>query len=216
MSWTRRGFTLIEVMVSLGILITSLVILTEMQATSIEMTLEAQRIVTATQLAQDKLTEVLLLMEEEGFGDTEIEDQGDFSDFGDEGLDLDFKKTLDDYKWQYNVFEIDLALAGDVASMAEDLAGGGYWGDSSTESMQSGADEAASQIPSLSSLGIGPDMIGEMLGKYIRQVEVRVWWGQDSKEEEDEEHKDEVLLTAHVINPSGQIIPGSTSSEEGQ
>ncbi len=212
MRWARHGFTLLEVMVSLGILITSLVILTEMQATSIEMTLEAQRIVTATQLAQDKLTEVMLLMEEEGFGDTEIEEQGDFSEFGDDGLDLDFGKSLDDYKWQYNVFEIDMALASDIAGMAEDLAGGGYWGDESNEALQAGADEAASQIPSLSSLGIGPDMIGEMVGKYIRQVEVRVWWGEESKD--DEEYKDEVLLTAHVINPTGQIIPGSTNEED--
>src|SRR5690606_10752784 len=57
----RRAFTLLEVMIATAILVVTLVILTETQATAVQMTLEAERIQVATQLAQAKLTEVQLL-----------------------------------------------------------------------------------------------------------------------------------------------------------
>jgi hypothetical protein len=48
-----------------------------------------------------------------------------------------------------------------------------------------------------------------MLGMYIREVRVRVWWGKNAKEAE--ELKDQVILVTHVINPTGQIVPGASS-----
>jgi hypothetical protein len=46
-------------------------------------------------------------------------------------------------------------------------------------------------------------MIAEFLGPYVREVRVRVWWGEDS--ESSEEDGSEVVLTTHVINPGGAV-----------
>ena len=42
-----------------------------------------------------------------------------------------------------------------------------------------------------------------MLGPYIREVRVRVWWGDDA--DKAEELGDEVIITAHVVNPMGAL-----------
>ena len=47
------------------------------------------------------------------------------------------------------------------------------------------------------------DAITQMLGPYIREVRVRVWWGEDS--DEAEELGNEVVLTGHVVNPTGVL-----------
>ena len=43
----------------------------------------------------------------------------------------------------------------------------------------------------------------EMLAPFIREVRVVVWWG-DSMDEA-EERGDQVVLTGHVINPTGVV-----------
>lgn len=206
----RRAFSLLEVMVALAILVVSLLILMETQNSAVKMTREAERIVAATNLAQEKLTEVALLVEEEGFGDQDIEDRGDFSDFGDEELDLKYGEALEDYRYAWHVAEIDLGLAGDMAGMADSMAGSGYWGESNPE-VQSQSQSSGTGAPDLSAFGISNEVITEMLGRYIREVRVVVWWGGDDQEDA-EDRGDAVVLTTHVINPSGQIIPGAGSS----
>lgn len=202
----RRGFTLLEVMVALAILTTSLVLLMEIQSSAIQMTQEAQRLVVASNLAEEKVTEVLLLVEEEGFGTDDIHENGDFSDFGDDAFDLKYGDRLEDYHWEYWVEEIDLGLAGDLTGMADQVAGSGYWGEGSEE-IDAPETPAGAGAPDLSTLGLSPDLITEMLGQYIREVRVRVWWGEDSQRAED--LGNEVLVTTHVINPTGQIVPGA-------
>ena len=46
-------------------------------------------------------------------------------------------------------------------------------------------------------------MIVEFLAPYDREVRVRVWWGLDSAAAE--EDGTEVVLTTHVINPTGAL-----------
>ncbi|MBN2801364.1 MAG: prepilin-type N-terminal cleavage/methylation domain-containing protein [Deltaproteobacteria bacterium] len=206
----RRGFSLLEVMVSLAILVVSMTILMETQNTAVKMTREAERVVTGTHLAQEKLNEVLLQVEEEGFGDQDIEEHGDFKDFGSEELDLKMGQALDDYYYAWSVLEIDLGLAGDIAGMGESMAGSGYWGESQPE-VQSNA--AGGGAPDLSALGVSNEMITEMLGAYIREARVVVWWGTEDLKLA-EERGDQVILTTHVINPTGQIIPGGDAIQQ--
>ena len=80
----RRGFTLLEVMVALGILALSLMVMIEMQSTSVLLSSDADQISQATVLADEKMREVLLVLEREGWSTQDIAEQGDFSDFGDE------------------------------------------------------------------------------------------------------------------------------------
>lgn len=195
----QRGFSLLEVMVALAILVVSLAILMETLGSSALATREAERIVTATQLAQEKLAEVQLIVEKDGISESDIHESGDFSDFGDEGFNLEFGDNLDDYHFEWWVSEIDIGLAGDIASMTESLEGTGLLPDQSDES----ASGLADQSPDLGSLGISNKMITEMLGRYIREMRVRVWWGESS--EEAERLGDEVVLIGHATDPRGSF-----------
>lgn len=199
----RRGFTLLEVMIALGILVVSLVILMGTQTTAIEMTEEADRILVATQLAQEKLAEVRLLVEREGFPSDDLYEDGDFSDLGDDVLNLEFE-DLEDYKFEFLVTEVDLEAAADLTSVGNNLL--------SNLGMQGPPGTEAPQLPDLSALGVGPEMITDALDPYLREVRVRVWWGEDS--EEAEELGNEVVITTHVASPNAQVFQQNASGNQ--
>jgi len=195
-------------MVALGILVVSFAILLETMGSAALATREAERIVTATQLAQEKLTEVQLLVEQEGVEERDRGESGDFSDFGDEQTNLEFGEGLDAYSYEWTVSQIDIGLAGDIASLAQQLEGTGLLPEAPED--QDGPN-LMDQAPDLASLGISNDMISEMLGRYIREIRVRVWWGDDS--EEAEALGDEVILTSHITDPRGGFL--NLGGEEG-
>ena len=194
----RAGFTLLEVMIALAILVVSLIVLIDAQATAVFMTTEAERILIATALAQEKMAEVQMEVELMGFGEQDIEEEGDFEDYEFEELDLDFGEEYINYKWAWTVRKIELDMVADIAGMGEDLAGAGYFGDEGGEADFSGA-------PDLGDMGVQPDMITDMLGAYIREARVIVWWG--AGDPEDKDFVDKIEITSHVINPTGMITP---------
>ena len=196
---SRAGFTLLEVTIAMAILALQLFVLMSVQSTAGLKTYVADRYSTASFLAREKTTEVRLLLEREGFGDTDLEENGDFEDFGLEEDDLDdYTDAFEDYRWAYTVREVSLGLAGDMASMAGDLAGTGYWGDEAEDDLNT------ADTPGLSDLGVDGDMIGEMLAPYMRELRVRVWWAGI-----EDDGFDPVEVVTHVVNPSGQVIPGA-------
>lgn len=196
---SRRGFSLLEVMIALAILVTALTILVETQSSAAFISREAERIVTATDLAALKYDEAALVVEEDGFQLGDIGESGDFSDLGDEAMDLEFGAELEEYHWEWWVSEIDFELAADLVGAAGDLQSSGVLG---------GGGEAAAPAGGggLGALGglVSSDMMTSMISPYIREVRVRVWWGEDSDFAEEE--GSEVVIVGHVINPSGQII----------
>ena len=196
-----KGFTLLEVIIALGILATSLVVLVETQATAVLSTTEADRLTLATNLAQEKMLEVQLTMEREGFGEQDIEEDGNFEDYGEEDfrgdeLHLSLEPgSLDDYQWAYTVRKIELEIPTNLGDMVGDLAGTGYFGDE-------GTDMDVTDTPDLGDMGISPTMVSDHLSKFIREVRVLVWWG------ENEDELDQVELTTHIINPTGVVREG--------
>ena len=56
-------------------------------------------------------------------------------------------------------------------------------------------------------MGVSSDMITDMLSPYLREVRVRVWW-----EGIEDDGYDPVETVTHVVNPSGQVIPGAGST----
>ena len=201
----RRAFSLLEVMVALGILTVSLVILVEIQSTAAFATREAERFVTGTDLAQYKMTEAQNLLEMEGFTDSEIYEKGDFDRLGDEALNVEMGEELEDFHFEFGVQEIDVRLAGDIAAMAGELGGSGAFGEGGGDSSGLGAALGGAIPGGGGGLGalLSPEVISQMLSPYIREIRVRVYWGGDSKEAE--ENGTEVILVTHVINPSGQL-----------
>jgi hypothetical protein len=153
------------------------------------------------------MLEAQLYLEREGWGSQDIEEEGDFEEFGNEefrggSLQLDLESDqYEDFKWAYTIREINLEIPSNLGDMAGDLSEGGYFGERDTEEFEGGQ-------PDLTDLGISPDMISEYLGAYIREVRVIVWWG------ENEDSVDQVELLTHIINPSGAVSETEDSSAE--
>jgi prepilin-type N-terminal cleavage/methylation domain-containing protein len=195
----RAGFSLLEVMVALGILVTTLTILVQSSADSAQMTAEAEVMILGTDLAESVLQDALLRVEYEGFQPGDLHEEGDFSQHGDATIQAEFGETLEEFHWEYWIREIDLAMAGDLAGAAQSV-------DKST--IYGGGDDVVerggrSPLEGLGALGFSGEMMSAMLGPYIREVRVRVWWGRD--EEVAEERGDEVVITTHVVNPLGAL-----------
>jgi general secretion pathway protein I len=78
----RRGTTLLEVMVALGILATAYVALLEVQSGAINLSTYGKQLTVATFLAQTKMEEVEEKLTKEGFPDMDDTEDGDFDDQG--------------------------------------------------------------------------------------------------------------------------------------
>ncbi len=206
---SRRAFTLLEVVIALGILSIGLLVLIDAQTTAVMMTTDMERTQAATMLANEKMHEVIITLEAEGWTSQAVEEEGDFTDFGNEdfrgdSLGIDTDGEYEDFKWAYTVREIELSLPGDIMGAAGDLADNGYWGDQSGVEEQQDDSQDAMGGMDLSSFGITPEVITEYLSDYIREVRIVVWWG------DNEDETDQVELTHHVINITGVISDPET------
>ncbi|MFT7518120.1 MAG: prepilin-type N-terminal cleavage/methylation domain-containing protein [Kiritimatiellia bacterium] len=190
---SRRAFSLLEVMISAAIMVVALAIMVNIQAGAVRASVRAEKLMVATNLAQEKLATVKMTIECAGMPTNDQHEQGDFDRFGD-GADLDYK--VQDYKWEYWVEEIDFSLGGDLMSM---LGGGGDDDDAGGNSMGQEAMESGA----LSGLGLSDDMLSDTLNKYIRRLRVRVYWGE---ERDAEEQGREIVLTTHMVNPKGGYL----------
>ena len=182
--------------IALAILAMSVAILIDAQGSAAWMIDDTNNIRVATLLAEEKMTEAHLRLEEEGWKDSDIEENGDFADFGSEDWRQGNAQIEDSkyeaFKWAYTIRKIELELPSQLGSLADELGGSGYFGDQNSEDVQNNTFD-------LGDLGISPDMITEYLSNYIREVRVRVWWG------EDPEGDDQLEIITHVINPSGVV-----------
>ncbi len=213
MNRLRPAFTLLEIVISLAILSVSLMVLVESQMASVIQTLDGQRILTGTQLAEAKIAEVLLNLEMKGFQESDMGEEGSFEEFGDNGEFgdvVDFEGEYDDYGYAWTVRKVEMQL-GDVAGTLEDLQQSGDL-DQSTTGTTSTADDAGVDSSMFTSL-LSPDTINDTLSPWMREVRVIVWWDEDPGEQEGETICENcVELVTHVFNPSGKVF----NSESGQ
>ena len=204
----RRAFTLLEVVIALAILAVGMTVLLQTQATAVVMTTESDKIRIGTLLAQEKMAECELYVEKNGFSSADINEDGDFGDYGAEDFradvgDVDIAATLGDYRWAYTIREIELTMPDDLTGTATDLIGEGYLGDDVTV-----PDQMTDDSLDLGDLGLSSDSVTDQLSNYIREVRVLVWW---SDEQDDEgNYIDSIEVVTHVINPSGFVVQGDT------
>ncbi len=193
---SQGGFTLLEVLIAMSILATSLVILAGAQATAVKMIQDAEDVVTATMLAKDVMTRVELFLEDKGFGENDIEDQGDFRE--------DYPGDFDDFSFHYSVHRIDLDL-GNVQGL---LGAFGDGGEAAAEAEGESGTEQMGAPQTLGDLGIDLSMFDDQIARYIRAIEVTVTWQRGSEPEE-------VTLVTHVVNPTGRVVSADQQEEIG-
>jgi general secretion pathway protein I len=150
--WAARvrvgGFTLIEVMLALAILGVALVILVKSIAGNITAAQDSFYMGVATDLARGKMYDVEEDLLQEGFQETEQEDEGDFSEEG-----------WDNIKWKVKIEPVELPSFDVLMGLAQGEAGGGA-GNAGGDGEGEGG-EGESQIDKFQS-----SALGGMLGMF--------------------------------------------------
>jgi prepilin-type N-terminal cleavage/methylation domain-containing protein len=143
----QRGFTLVEVMISLGILAMGLAVLIKSTASNIASTEGAAMDSTATNLARGEMYELEEKLAKEGFQDMDEHKEGDFSAEGWPSI-----------TWAYDIQAVQLPELGAVQTMAT----------KAVEQKQSGSGGSAaiSGNPNDLSGAFGNSTLGGMLGMF--------------------------------------------------
>ncbi|MGZ6125608.1 MAG: type IV pilus modification PilV family protein, partial [Myxococcales bacterium] len=111
----KRGFTLLEVMISLAILAIALVALSGLNGGAVAMHAYGRRATEATLLLRSKMLDVEEDLQKSGFSDFDDEKHGDFTDDGAPG-----------YAWSAEVLKPDVQL--DPAQLISLIGGGSQGG----------------------------------------------------------------------------------------
>jgi len=192
----QKGFTLLECMMALLLISTTLVILVESQSWAVRSQSRAERINTATMLTGEVMTLLELRMAKEGFGELEIHEQGDFNDER-------FGGFFDDFRWEYEVESVEvnlpnldqlMGLAGEGADAAGDAAG-----------VSTGGQAPANDLAALDSLGLDLSMFSDMMGNFLREARVRVCFP-DGNDANGLAVDDCVEFITHLVNPTGRVM----------
>jgi len=209
----RRGATLLEVMVALGILATAYVALMQVQSGSIRLSTYGKQLTVATFLAQSKLEEVQEELIKEGFPDMDETDEDNFDELG-----------YQNFRWKLEILKIELPLGAAfeqlLTSFGQPTAGGDDKASSSSAlgSMAGNPDlgqfsgllqGAGGKMGGMASL-ISPemlrgqvDMLSDMLEQAIREVRLTVTWG-------DGRPGDEMVITTHIVQvPQASAAQGA-------
>ena len=220
----RRGFTLLEVMVSMSILAITLVAIAGINANSFESSNYARAVTVATMLARSKMIDIEMEVQKEGFSDSEKDFDGNFSEEGYESI-----------KWEAVVRPIEV----DVGQLLGPLLGGDteVAGDKLPGQMQamiaglnggtveevSGDQQQLGQVQELMQNG-GMELVfqqvGETLSKSIREITLEIKWGRKGIDEESIKFVQYVTTTGRLSIPASQLVSapltqGGRSSQTG-
>ena len=178
-----RGFSLLEVMVALGILAGALTWIVQATARAIASENHAKLMTTATFLARGRLVELEDELLEKGFTDDSFatETSGDFEEAG-------FKK----FKWTSVIDKIELPGAAEVQSlMDKGLAGGAESGGGTLAGLSGQGDKpvgdgnSAGTVPAGGSAGLLGSQFGiikDVLEQSIRRARVKITWTENKRE----------------------------------
>lgn len=205
----RRGFTFLEVMVSLSILAMALTVLSGISANSFEASNYAKFLTITTLLARSKMIDVEEELRKDGFGDDEKTYDGDFAEEG-----------YPNIKWRAVCRPIEV----DVSSLVYSLLGGEVDSESLPETVQNFLGATSGKTPSPLSAGgpteapAGADLnqllaggglepilkgVGETLGKSIREISLELIWKPGDKYEESVRFVQYVTTTGRLALPEG-------------
>lgn len=208
-----RGFTLLEVMVSISILALAITAIAGINANSFESSNYSRHLSVATLLARSKMIDVEQELVKDGFPDQDREEHGDFAEEG-------FAKL----RWESRVRRVEM----DIGQLLGGLLGGDVSSESLPQQVQGflgalqgkGPDEAVTEQVGGSELSklLGGGMlegmfkqVGEMLGNSIREITLEIKWGREGIDEESVTFVQYVTTTGRLTMPQLQaqgLTPG--------
>ncbi len=168
-----RGFSLLEIMVSLAILSIGLLALIGSQGNSLRASGRAENIQMATLLGRQRLNEKILELNKDmakGTFPDENEEQGTFDEPNEE------------YRWEIKIRKVQIPVLGDGGGEAG-AAGGG-----SGTPTQAGGDTVAA--PESAQRGLA-QMVSKKISESIREVSAKVIWDEIGEEQS-------LTLTTHI------------------
>lgn len=188
----QRGFTLLEVMIALGILFTSLAVLIYRTTANIHTAERAEALGIATDLSRAKMYELEELLLKDGFQELDQEERGDFSE-----------EDHKEFEWEAKIEKIELPSLGNMealAGSAEEGAEGGEGGeggiaDSPLAGLLAMGGGDASAAAGASFLSSQFELISQVLESSIRKVTLRATWKVGSRDEE-------LITSAYFTDPS--------------
>ncbi len=223
----RRGFTLLEVMISLAILAIALVAIGDLNGGAVQMHYYARRATQATLLLNGKMLDIEDELQKDGFHDFDDEKHGTFDE-----------EQQPDYSWKAEILKPDIQL--DENSLLGMLGLGGNSSSSSSSSQSSGglaglgaggagiqaALQTAAQGLSAAGMGnlqalsgagglqaMGP-MAGllqgqaktfiEQIKKSVREVRLTVSW-KDGKNERQISASQTLVILPEMVGKAGQV-----------
>lgn len=198
----QQGMTLLECMLALVLVSTTLIIVVESQFLAVDALMRGEKRDVATTLATGLMTELEFIMEKEGFGEREVRETGDFADNAYGGL-------YEDYRWEYEVEKVELELPNLSELMG--LAGEGASDLAESAGVDTGGNAPSNDLAALSSLGIDLSFLTDQMGAFLREARVRVCY-EEGKARSGEIIEDCVELISHLVNPTGQV---TDNTEEG-
>ena len=157
----QRGFSLLEVMIALGILGMSLSVLLESQASSVNNAGRSRDLSIATLLARSKMIDLEQKLFDEGFTVGDTEDEGDFEEEGFENI-----------KWKSKISEVELDLSS-LAGLCGAFSGGGE------EGGEEGGESAMDCEGLLGGMGGMEGALGAFtseIGQSLRLMSLTVTW----------------------------------------
>jgi prepilin-type N-terminal cleavage/methylation domain-containing protein len=185
---TARGFTIMEVMVSIMILSVSVVSIFGAQFAAVATTEFSKNLTHALNLAKCRMSEIeLKVLNENGFQIADTQESGDCC----EAIKDD---VPDEFTCEWEVKRIELP---DIQSLLSE--GGADGGLGLLTDLNLGADpsmdDEADEGNILGALSSFMPLISDMLGEGIRRVSVTVKWQQGSSEKE-------FVLSQFIVHPS--------------
>jgi general secretion pathway protein I len=156
----RSGFTLLEIMVALAILSSTLVVLIQVITNNVRATNHAKMLTAATFLARGKMVDIEDLIYENGFTDDNETESGNFKE-----------QNFPSFRWEAAIERIELPT--DMQQKAQDAA---------TDKSQSSKDPMSAltgMMGGLMSSFLDPIRIG--LQESVRRVTVKVTWDETGR-----------------------------------
>jgi len=218
----RRGFTLLEVMISLAILAVALVAISDLNGGAVQMHAYARRATQATLLARGKMLDLEELLHKDGFSDFDDEKHGTFDEEG-----------APEFSWRAEILKPDIQI--DPSQLLSMLTGSANSGSGSSNSSSSGGAGASGPGGTLAGLfgggGLGGGAGGaaggaaaaaagpfagliqgqaktfvETLKKSVREVRLTVSW-QNGKQPLSISASQEIVILPESVGKAGQT-PG--------